>query len=109
VSGSLGHPLLSAGRRRAELDEAALVAPAHRDCLSFAPLYERYFGPIYRCRYHWLGDCSISEVAARGIFANALASLPRFSTDVGCSTRGFPRSRTNLSGTATTYGTTTGR
>ena len=58
--------------------EALLVARAQRDPTAFAPLYELYFGAVYRYCYARLGDGQAAEDAASVVFTNALAALPRF-------------------------------
>ena len=67
----------------AEPDDDALVARAQADPAAFAPLYDRYFDPIYRyCRFR-LGDPAETEDAVALVFANALAALPRFRAGAG--------------------------
>jgi RNA polymerase sigma-70 factor, ECF subfamily len=57
-------------------DEAALVALAQRDRRAFAPLYSRYFTPIYRYCYRRLGSPETAADATSQTFAKALAALP---------------------------------
>jgi RNA polymerase sigma-70 factor (ECF subfamily) len=58
-------------------DEAALVAAAQRDVRAFAPLYARYYDPVYRYCYRRLGNADAAADAASQVFAKALAALPR--------------------------------
>ena len=58
--------------------DAVLIAHAQHDRLAFAPLYQRYFDPIFRFCYYRLGDWQEAEDAASDIFANAIANLTRF-------------------------------
>ena len=55
-----------------------LVAHAQRDLTAFAPLYEAYFGPVYRYCYHRLGGWEAAEDATSQVFTNVLAALPRY-------------------------------
>ena len=57
-------------------DEAELVARAKRDRRAFAPLYARYFDPVYRYSYRRLGNADAAADATSQIFAKALAALP---------------------------------
>ena len=72
-------PLPRAASRlpEAQLDEC-LVAAARSDPLAFAPLYQRYLGPIYRFCYARLGDRQAAEDATSQVFLNAFANLHRF-------------------------------
>jgi RNA polymerase sigma-70 factor (ECF subfamily) len=56
-------------------EEAARIAAARVDPQAFAPLYERYVGPIYRYCHLRLGDREAAEDATSEIFVKALASL----------------------------------
>jgi RNA polymerase sigma-70 factor (ECF subfamily) len=56
-------------------DEAELVALAQRDRRAFAPLYTRYFDPVYRYCYRRLGSPEAAADATSQTFAKALASL----------------------------------
>jgi len=56
-------------------DEAELVALAQRDRRAFAPLYTRYFDPIYRYCYRRLGSPDAAADATSQTFAKALAAL----------------------------------
>ena len=58
--------------------DAALVARARHDRAAFAPLYGRYFDPVFRFCFYRLGDWQEAEDAAGDIFARVLASLDRF-------------------------------
>jgi RNA polymerase sigma-70 factor (ECF subfamily) len=57
-------------------DETELVARAKRDRQAFAPLYARYFDPIYRYCYRRLGNTEAAADATSQTFAKALAALP---------------------------------
>ena len=59
-------------------EEAALVAAARRDPQAFAPLYQRYFDPVYRYCYRRLGGPEAAADATSLVFAKALAALPRY-------------------------------
>ncbi len=59
-------------------EEAALVAAARRDPQAFAPLYHRYFDPVYRYCYRRLGGPEAAADATSQVFAKALAALPRY-------------------------------
>ena len=59
-------------------DEAALVAQAKLDRAAFAPLYARYFDPVYRYCYRRLGSPEAAADATSQVFAKALAALPRY-------------------------------
>ncbi len=63
------------------LTDAALVARAQADRRAFAPLYDRYFGPVFRFCFYRAGDWQEAEDAASDIFANVLANLARFRDD----------------------------
>lgn len=58
-------------------EDAALVAAAQRDVRAFAPLYARYYDPVYRYCYRRLGSTDAAADAAGHVFAKALAALPR--------------------------------
>jgi len=57
-------------------DETELVALAQRDRRAFAPLYTRYFDPVYRYCYRRLGSPETAADATSQTFAKALAALP---------------------------------
>lgn len=57
-------------------DEGELVALAQRDRRAFAPLYTRYFDPVYRYCYRRLGSPEAAADATSQTFAKALAALP---------------------------------
>jgi RNA polymerase sigma-70 factor (ECF subfamily) len=57
------------------------VRRAKRDPRAFAPLYARYFDPIYRYCYKRLGNSDAAGDATAQIFAKALAALPRYRDD----------------------------
>lgn len=58
-----------------------MVALAKRDPRAFAPLYDRYFDPVYRYCYRRLGDGETAADATAQVFAKALAALPRYRED----------------------------
>ena len=59
-------------------EDAALVAAAQLDPAAFAPLWERYYGPVFRfCRFR-LPTAEDAEDAADEIFTCAFAALGRF-------------------------------
>jgi RNA polymerase sigma-70 factor (ECF subfamily) len=55
-----------------------LVAAAQADPRALAPLYARYFDPVYRYCRRRLGDRDAAADAAGQVFAKALAALPRY-------------------------------
>ncbi len=59
-------------------EEAAWVAAARCDPRAFAPLYQRYFDPVYRYCYRRLGSPEAAADATSQVFAKALAALPRY-------------------------------
>ena len=59
-------------------DEVTLVERARRDRHAFAPLYARYFDPVYRYCYRRLGSHEAAEDATSQVFAKALDALPRY-------------------------------
>ncbi len=62
-------------------EDARVVALAKRDPRAFAPLYDRYFDPVYRYCYRRLGDREAAADATAQVFAKALAALPRYRED----------------------------
>jgi RNA polymerase sigma-70 factor (ECF subfamily) len=60
-----------------ELDDT-LVTRAQRDPQAFAPLYDRYFDPVYRYCYHRLGDRTEAEDLTSLVFTRAFAALPDY-------------------------------
>jgi RNA polymerase sigma-70 factor (ECF subfamily) len=62
-------------------DDARLVALAKTDPRAFAPLYARYFDPVYRYCYRRLGQREAAADATAQVFAKALAALPRYRDD----------------------------
>ena len=60
-----------------ESDET-LVARAQQDPGAFAPLYDRYFDPVYRYCHVRLGNRAEAEDATSLVFARALGALPRY-------------------------------
>jgi RNA polymerase sigma-70 factor (ECF subfamily) len=62
-------------------DDACLVALAKADPRAFAPLYARYFDPVYRYCYRRLGHPEAAADATAQVFAKALAALPGYRED----------------------------
>jgi RNA polymerase sigma-70 factor (ECF subfamily) len=62
-------------------EDARLVALAKTDPRAFAPLYARYFDPVYRYCYRRLGHPEAAADAAAQVFAKALAALPGYRED----------------------------
>jgi RNA polymerase sigma-70 factor, ECF subfamily len=62
-------------------EDARVIALAKRDPRAFAPLYDRYFDPVYRYCYRRLGDREAAADATAQVFAKALAALPRYRED----------------------------
>ena len=63
------------------VSDAVLLAHARHDRAAFAPLYDRYFEPIFRFCFYRLGDWQEAEDAAGDIFAKALGGLGRVRID----------------------------
>lgn len=63
------------------LPDAVLLASAKQDHSAFAPLYDRYFDPIFRFCYYRLGDWHEAEDAAGDVFAKALSNLSHVRAD----------------------------
>jgi RNA polymerase sigma-70 factor (ECF subfamily) len=59
-------------------EDARLVALAKSDLRAFAPLYARYFDPVYRYCYRRLGHPEAAADAAAQVFAKTLAALPGY-------------------------------
>lgn len=59
----------------AAMEESVLVLAARADPLAFAPLYERYLGPVYRYCYLRLGSREVAEDATSEVFMKVLAGL----------------------------------
>src|SRR5215212_9812700 len=59
-------------------EDARVVALAKTDPRAFAPLYSRYFDPVYRYCYRRLGHPEAAADATAQVFAKALAALPRY-------------------------------
>src|SRR5215210_6935273 len=62
-------------------EDARVVALAKTDPRAFAPLYSRYFDPVYRYCYRRLGHPEAAADAAAQVFAKALAALPGYRED----------------------------
>jgi RNA polymerase sigma-70 factor (ECF subfamily) len=62
-------------------EDARLVALAKTDPRAFAPLYARYFDPVYRYCYRRLGHAEAAADAAAQVFAKALAGLSSYHED----------------------------
>jgi RNA polymerase sigma-70 factor, ECF subfamily len=61
--------------------DARLVALAKSDPRAFAPLYARYFDPVYRYCYRRLGHPEAAADATSHVFSKALAALPGYRED----------------------------
>jgi RNA polymerase sigma-70 factor, ECF subfamily len=61
--------------------DARVVALAKSDPRAFAPLYARYFAPVYRYCYRRLGHPEAAADATSHVFAKALAALPGYRED----------------------------
>ena len=61
--------------------DARVVALAKSDPRAFAPLYARYFDPVYRYCYRRLGNPEAAADATSHVFAKALAALPGYRED----------------------------
>ncbi len=62
-------------------DDARVVALAKRDPRAFAPLYARYFDPVYRYCYRRLGHPEEAADATAQVFTKVLAALPGYRED----------------------------
>src|SRR5215208_792054 len=62
-------------------EEGCLVIAAKADLRDFAPLYARYFDPVYRYCYRRLGHPEAAADATSHVFAKALAALPGYRED----------------------------
>jgi RNA polymerase sigma-70 factor (ECF subfamily) len=62
-------------------EDTWMVAAAKTDPRAFAPLYSRYFDPIYRYCYRRLGDPEAAADATSQVFAKALSALPGYRDD----------------------------
>ena len=58
-----------------------MVTLAKTDPRAFAPLYARYFDPVYRYCYRRLGDPEAAADATAQVFTKALAALPGYRED----------------------------
>ncbi|MGH2548992.1 MAG: RNA polymerase sigma factor [Thermomicrobiales bacterium] len=63
---------------RPEDVDADIVVAAQRDLRAFAPLYEKYFDPIYGYCLRSLRDSEAAADATSQTFAKALKALPRY-------------------------------
>jgi RNA polymerase sigma-70 factor (ECF subfamily) len=61
--------------------DAWLVVAAKADPRAFAPLYDRYFDPVYRYCYRRLGHPEAAADATGQIFVKALGALPGYRDD----------------------------
>jgi RNA polymerase sigma-70 factor (ECF subfamily) len=61
--------------------DARVVVLAKSDPRDFAPLYARYFDPVYRYCYRRLGHPEAAADATSHVFAKALAALPGYRED----------------------------
>jgi RNA polymerase sigma-70 factor, ECF subfamily len=62
-------------------EDARLVALAKSDPRAFAPLYARYFDPVYRYCYRRLGQPEAAADATAQVFTKVLAALPGYRED----------------------------
>jgi RNA polymerase sigma-70 factor (ECF subfamily) len=62
-------------------EDGCLVVAAKVDPRDFAPLYARYFDPVYRYCYRRLGHPEAAADATGQVFAKALAALPGYRDD----------------------------
>jgi RNA polymerase sigma-70 factor (ECF subfamily) len=62
-------------------EDVRLVVLAKADPRAFAPLYSRYFDPVYRYCYRRLGHPEAAADATAQVFAKALAALPGYRED----------------------------
>ena len=62
-------------------DDDVLVAAARLDPVAFAPLYGRYFDPVYRYCIRRLGHPEEAADATAQVFVKVLAGLPRYRGD----------------------------
>jgi RNA polymerase sigma-70 factor (ECF subfamily) len=62
-------------------EDECLVIAAKVDPRDFAPLYSRYFDPVYRYCFRRLGHPEAAADATGQIFAKALAALPGYRDD----------------------------
>jgi RNA polymerase sigma-70 factor, ECF subfamily len=58
--------------------EVQAIDAARRDPGAFSPLYRAYVRPVYRYLYSRLGQAGDAEDLTSQVFAEALASLPRY-------------------------------
>ncbi len=66
---------MHASRTDVEADDPTLVAAARADPQAFAPLYERYVGPVYRYCHVRLGSRDGAQDATSDVFLKAFAGL----------------------------------
>ncbi|MCA9834346.1 MAG: sigma-70 family RNA polymerase sigma factor [Thermomicrobiales bacterium] len=59
-------------------EDDAIVMAARDDVDAFAPLYQRYSGPIFRWMYRETGDVDIANDFTAQVFAQALQNLHRY-------------------------------
>jgi RNA polymerase sigma-70 factor (ECF subfamily) len=71
----------SSGSATVQDEDAQVVALAKRDPRAFAPLYARYFHPVYRYCFRRLGHPEAAADATAQVFTKALAALPRYRDD----------------------------
>lgn len=63
------------------VDDESIVERAKTHPGAFAPLYQRYVGPIYGYCFQRLGRRELAEDATSQTFERALAALPRYRAD----------------------------
>jgi RNA polymerase sigma-70 factor, ECF subfamily len=61
-----------------ELDERSLIAAAQLDTKAFAPLYQRYRGPVYRYLRANIGSDEEAADMTQQVFLRALDALPNY-------------------------------
>lgn len=59
-------------------EEQAVIAAARTDPRRFTPLYERYFGDIFRFLLRRAGDRDLTNDLAQETFLKAMLALPRY-------------------------------
>jgi RNA polymerase sigma-70 factor, ECF subfamily len=74
-------PQNSAGMASILSEDARLVALAKSDPRAFAPLYARYFDPVYRYCFRRLGQPEAAADATAQVFTKVLAALPGYRED----------------------------
>ncbi|HEY0978813.1 MAG TPA: sigma-70 family RNA polymerase sigma factor [Flavobacteriales bacterium] len=60
------------------ISEQEEIARAQRDAQAFAPLYDRYFAPIFRFLHRRAGDQELTADLTQQTFLKAMLALPRY-------------------------------